>query len=122
MPNVGSVSIVSRVGPSGPKAQTGARNIAIYSLEGKLQIIDQIWNVSQEAVGVASFDPKPGKTTWQPVLNVGRVFFGSNEKGKRVPGFFAKEVGRDLLDTLVFEGGRAAVSDLRTISPAGPGA
>lgn len=108
----------------GPKAETSAIGIAYLTLEGKLKMVDMIWEVASDVVKASLPDPESGKIAWRPVTNVlGRVLcFGTTERGKRLPTFFAKEVAQDLLDTPVFAGGRSSVSDLKSFCPAGPGA
>ncbi|CAK0885249.1 unnamed protein product [Prorocentrum cordatum] len=95
-----------------------------FTLHGRFRLIDLVWQLSTDVVAAAAPDPTTGSTRWQPVMNVlGRLpYFGVDEGNERWPTFLSKELAQDLLDTPVFEGGRARVADLRTCCPAGPGA
>jgi len=108
----------------GPQAFNTGPMQTMFTVHGKLLTMDLLWTIAHDVVDAASPDPVTGVTHWQPAVNVlGRVpWFGANDDGMRVPTFFAKEVAQDLLDTPVFEGGRANVADLRSFCPAGPGA
>lgn len=109
---------------TGPKALNGEFGFSNCTLEGKLRVLDKVWEVANDVVDAAAPDPSTGRTRWRPAVEaLGRVpYFGTTENGYRLPTFFAKEVVQDLLDTPFFEGGRANVSDLRSFCPAGPGA
>lgn len=122
-PNADPERIEAVLYDTGPKQAKTATALMYYSVEGKLQILDQVWQVAPRVVKAAALD-HTGRSTWQLVANeLARVtLFGSDEDGIRKPTFFAKEIAQDLMDTPVFEGGRTCVSDLRTFSPAGPGA
>eukprot|EP00928_Gymnodinium_smaydae_P030182 TRINITY_DN22501_c0_g1_i1.p1 TRINITY_DN22501_c0_g1~~TRINITY_DN22501_c0_g1_i1.p1 ORF type:complete len:835 (-),score=121.07 TRINITY_DN22501_c0_g1_i1:94-2346(-) len=108
----------------GPKALINKEPLlTFFSLHGKFRVIDLVWQASDDVVRSALPDAH-GDVRSQRVANVlGRIpYFGRDENGFREPTFFAKEIVQDLLDTPVFEGGRAAVADLRSFCPAGPGA
>ncbi|CAK9005142.1 Phosphoglycolate phosphatase (PGP) (PGPase) [Durusdinium trenchii] len=107
----------------GPKAVPWSEpDITFQTLVGKFRLIDRLWQECYRVV--ASALPRCGQTFMQPVCDIlaELPFFGAWDDGRRVPGFFAKELVQDLLDTPVFEGGRACVQDRYTYSPAGPGA
>eukprot|EP00445_Apocalathium_hangoei_P008831 CAMPEP_0203883448 /NCGR_PEP_ID=MMETSP0359-20131031/27552_1 /ASSEMBLY_ACC=CAM_ASM_000338 /TAXON_ID=268821 /ORGANISM="Scrippsiella Hangoei, Strain SHTV-5" /LENGTH=954 /DNA_ID=CAMNT_0050803683 /DNA_START=26 /DNA_END=2886 /DNA_ORIENTATION=+ len=123
-PKADSAKMQSVLYNTGPKSLVGEPTVTFFTLQGKFAVMDLIWQVSQDVVRAAAPDPLTGKTSWRPATDVlGRIpYFGVSEDGMRVPTFFAKEIIQDLVDTPVFEGGRANVSDLRTFCPAGPGA
>lgn len=107
----------------GPKAvQNFQPDITFYTLVGKFQLIDKVWQDCYKILTAAL--PKAGQTELQAVCEIlaELPFFGASEDGIRVPGFFAKELVQDLMDTPVFKGGRQCVKDRHSYCPAGPGA
>eukprot|EP00913_Durusdinium_trenchii_P029901 g28018.t1 len=91
----------------GPKAVPWSEpDITFQTLVGKFRLIDRLWQECYRVV--ASALPRCGQTFMQPVCDIlaELPFFGAWDDGRRVPGFFAKELVQDLLDTPVFEGGQ----------------
>lgn len=107
----------------GPKAVPNFQpDITFYTLVGKFQLIDKLWQDCYNILSAAL--PRAGQTELQGVCEIlaELPFFGNSEDGLRVPGFFAKELVQDLMDTPVFKGGRQCVKDRHSYCPAGPGA
>eukprot|EP00933_Yihiella_yeosuensis_P041086 TRINITY_DN35526_c0_g2_i1.p1 TRINITY_DN35526_c0_g2~~TRINITY_DN35526_c0_g2_i1.p1 ORF type:complete len:911 (+),score=179.16 TRINITY_DN35526_c0_g2_i1:253-2733(+) len=118
-PNCDEAKLEGLLYNRGPKAVSNVEpTLTYFTIFGKLRLLDLVWQICPKVVEAAK------SSRWQSVANVlGRIpQFGTTEKGYRVPTFFAKEITQDLLDTPVFEGGRSKVIDLRSFSPAGPGA
>mmetsp|Transcript_44138 Transcript_44138/g.104456 ORF Transcript_44138/g.104456 Transcript_44138/m.104456 type:complete len:884 (-) Transcript_44138:172-2823(-) len=98
-----------------------------FTLDRKLDLIDLVWRVAPAVVIKAAQKDIWGRYCWEPAMNeLARVpYFGSTDHSKadrRWPGFFAKEILQDLLDTPIFPCGRESVKDLASFCPAGPGA
>ena len=122
-PNADRDSLLKILYNKGPKAVSWSQpDITFYTLVGKFQLIDKLWQESHRVVAAAL--PFAGQTEMRPVCEIlaELPFFGASEDGRRVPGFFAKELVQDLMDTPVFPGGRRCVKDRYSYCPAGPGA
>ncbi|CAJ1397704.1 unnamed protein product [Effrenium voratum] len=108
----------------GPKQVRWAEpDLTFHTLVGKFRLIDRLWEESPSLVDAAAPNPQTGRVEMRRVCEVlsGLPYFGGTVEGRREPGFFAKELVQDLLDTPVF-GHRSAVADRFSYSPAGPGA
>ena len=107
----------------GPNACHGEPRITYETLVGKFQVIDKLWAHAEKVVEAAESSNSKRKVA--DVLKV-LPYFGTNESSKghsdnRHPGFFAKELIEDLIDTPVFPTERRDVVDRKTMSPVGPG-
>ncbi|CAE7563999.1 unnamed protein product [Symbiodinium sp. CCMP2592] len=123
-PNCDAEKVKGLLYNQGPKAvENREPTLTYFTVHGKLRLLDELWLVAPDVVAAAAPD-QTGKHHWQKVANVlGQLpYFGRDENNLREPTFLAKEIAQDLLDTPVFCGGRESVADLRSFSPAGPGA
>jgi len=127
-----------RVALANPRATTDTLNMVLYNkgkkvlqgviamtdltLVGKFKVLDKLWNVCGEVVEAAKADEN-GRSSMEKVGEVLKFvpFFGQGTKSGRKAGFFAKELIQDLVDTIVFPGGREAVMDHSSFCPVGPG-
>ncbi len=127
-----------RVALANPRANADTLNRVLYNegekvlqgfavtdltLVGKFEVLDKLWNVCGQVVEAAKAD-EYGRTSMERVGEVLKFvpFFGQSTKsGERKAGFFAKELIQDLVDTVVFPGGRNSVMDHSSFCPVGPG-
>jgi len=126
-----------RVALASPRANAETLNRVLYNqgktvlkglaktdgtLVGKFEVLDKLWNVCGEVVEAAKADEN-GRSSMERVGEVLKSvpFFGQGNGGARKAGFFAKELIQDLVDTIVFPGGRKAVMDHASFCPVGPG-